>query len=157
MATYSNWPTIEYPGVAAFYVPPGAEQKLIDDGCTICVTHNATDVLAGLFALRQSSVANADSLELELRDFTDRCVRPCADVIGESYQTATEVDCPGVACIQSVLVIEADRLWIARAYGRIGGDELLLVHRNGPRQMAPTFSMPLFVSLVPLFALASDG
>jgi hypothetical protein len=152
-----NWTTIEYPGIAAFCIPPHATHELIDDDCTIQVTHEATDVLAGLFPLGQSTVANAESLELELRDFTDRCVRPHVDIVRESYEPAADVDFTGIACIQSVLTSGSDRLWIARAYARIGGDALLLVHWNGPIELAQSFLMPLFVSFVPLFAIAEGG
>jgi hypothetical protein len=152
-----NWTTIEYPGIAAFCIPPHATHELIDDDCTIRVTHESTDLLAGLFPLRQSTTASVESLELELRDFTDRCVRPHVDVTRESYGPAADVDFAGIACIQSVLTIGSDRIWIARAYARIGGDALLLVQWNGPIELAQSFPVPLFVSLVPLFAVAGGG
>ncbi|OYP31651.1 hypothetical protein CGZ80_20790 [Rhodopirellula sp. MGV] len=157
MSSDADWPTIEYPGVAAFCIPPNATHELIDDDCTICISHEATDVLASLFPLRQSPAASPQSLELELRDFTDRCVRPRADVTEESYEPAVDVDFKGVTCIQSILMIGLNRIWIARAYARIGGGELLLVHWNGPRRLASGFPMSLFVSLVPLFAIEGDG
>ncbi len=157
VTTPTNWATIEYPGVATFCIPPHATHDLIDDGCTIRVTHESTDLLAGLFPLAQSTTASVESLELELRDFTDRCVRPGVDVVRESYEPAADVDFVGVACIQSVLTIGSDRIWIARAFARVGGDSLLLVHWNGPIELARSFPVPLFVSLVPLFAIADGG
>jgi hypothetical protein len=153
----TDWVTIEYPRVAAFCAPPDATHELIDDDCTICVTHEATDVLASLFPLRQSPTASPESLELELRDFTDRCVRPRDEVATKSYEPAIDVEFPGVACIQSVLTIGPDRLWIGRAYARIGGNELLMIHWTGPRELAPNFPIALFVSLVPLFAIPDGG
>ncbi|QDV22256.1 hypothetical protein [Aureliella helgolandensis] len=154
---HANWLTVEYPRVASFCIPPNATHELMDDDCTICVTHHETDVLAGLFPLRQSATASKDSLERELRDFTDRCVRPRSEVSSESYEPAIDVDFHGVACIQSVLTIGADRIWMARAYARIGGNNLLLVHWNGPRDIATEFPLKLFSSLVPLFAIQGDG
>ncbi|MCO8123904.1 hypothetical protein NHH03_19315 [Stieleria sp. TO1_6] len=150
---HADWLTVTYPNIAAFCIPPDAHQRLIDDDCTICVTHDGTDVLASIFPLQQSATASSSSLKRELRDFTERCIRPLAKVVTESYEAATDVDFPGVACIQSVLMIDPNRVWIARAYARIGGDELLLIHWNGPRDLAPKFPMMLFVSLVPLFAI----
>ena len=154
---HADWPTVTYPRIAAFCVPPDATRRLIDDDSTICVTSNETDVVASLFPLQQSPTASSHSLELELRDFADRCVRPRVEVATESYEPAADVDFPGVVCIQSVLTIDPDRVWIARAYARIGGDELLLVHWNGPRDLAHEFPMTLFVSLIPLFAIPDGG
>lgn len=157
MNKYKEWPTITYPGVVAFCIPPSATQRLIDDKTTICVTDAGTDVLASLFPLRQSSSASMASLELELRDFTNRCVRNVVDVATESYEHPCDVDFPGIVCCQSVLTIDPDRVWIARAYARDGGDNFLLIHWNGDREISTTFLLPLLVSLVPLFAIQNGG
>lgn len=155
--THANWLTVEHPDVVAFCIPPDATHELVDDDCTIRVAYNGTDVLAGLFPLRKSTTASLDALELELRDFTDRCVRPLTKVSNESYEPALDVDFRDLACMQSVLTIGSDRLWLVRAYARIGGDQLLVVHWNGPRELAPAFPMALFVSIVPLFAIPDGG
>ena len=154
---HSDWLTVTYPRVAAFCIPADATQRLIDDDCTICVTHDGTDVLGSIFPLQQSVAASSDSLELELRDFTDRCVRPRVEIATESYEPATDVDFPDVACSQAVLNIKPNRVWIARAYARIGSDDFLLIHWNGPRDLATQFPIPLFVSLIPLFAIPDGG
>ncbi|KAA1257354.1 hypothetical protein LF1_52030 [Rubripirellula obstinata] len=154
---HADWLTVEYPNFASFCIPPDATHELIDDDSTICVTHKATDVLASLYPLRQSLSACNDSLELELRDFTDRCIRPRAEIDTVSYEPPVDVDFTGIACIQSVLTIGDNRIWLARAYARIGGDQMMLIHWNGPRELAPDFPMGLFVSLVPLFATQYGG
>ena len=99
------------------------------------------------------SVAGPKSLELELREFTKLCVRSQVEVTAESYELASDVDFAGVTCMQAVLAIGSERLWIVRAYARNGGDEMLLIHWNGPRQLALCFPIPLFTSVVPLFAI----
>lgn len=153
MTNYADWQTIEYPGAVAFGIPPNAMHELIDDGATICVTVAESEVLASIFPLRQSTVASPKSLELELREFTKLCVRSQVEVTAESYELASDVDFAGVTCMQAVLTIGSDRLWIVRAYARNGGDEMLLLHWNGPRQLALCFPIPLFTSVVPLFAI----
>ena len=150
MDQHMEWKTVTYPGVLACSIPISATQRLIDDGTTICITDAGTDVLASLYPLRQATLT---ALEMKLRDFTDRCVRSVVNVSTESYELANDVEIRGIICCQSVLTINPDMVWIARAYARNGGNEMLLVHWNGRREQTSLFPLPLFVSLIPLFAL----
>lgn len=129
--------------------------SLINDGTTICVRlaiDPGTEVLFGLFPSRQAERTTSESLELELRDFTDRCIRPNTNVYAESYYTPNDVDFENVICRQAIISLEPDRWWFARAYARQDGDQLLLVHWNGPRSVTSVVTA-IFISLVPNFAI----
>ncbi len=157
---YADWQTLTFPRALACCVPPNTTHELIDDETAICLTLPTiphTEMLAGVFPLRQSSSALLESLELELRDFTQRCVSPRVLVNGESYEPATDVEFENIACCQSVLALPNENYWIARAYGRIGGDEILLVHWNGPKAVAFSTVLSIFVSLVPLCLIQTSG
>jgi hypothetical protein len=157
--SYANWQTATFPDVVSFRAPPDSSVSLIDDETTIVIElapDPKTDVLFGLFPLRQAETATPHALELELRDFTSRCIAQRASVSSESYEPADDGDFVDVICYQAVINLSDDRWWIARAYAREGGNEILLVHSNGPENILTSSVLSIMVSIVPEFALTAD-